>query len=246
MANRLRKKCTTMKREVRLLMNFWSWWAKKSDLKVSINTKLDFVTRVSITDSFILPKEISNYVMSVELLKGSDTEKIVFPGWNITFQLLSDASFFFPVVSWILSKHLSWFWILGKIIGKWPRESDFIWKKFSQEWKCNDKPEKLHCSVASNLWSGLAPDFWPWECVQDSSPVSIWSVETTWYGRSKAEPVSKAESLELGLIKGYCRLNKEPIFEKIGKRISICHHRKIVSDAKSYSKMLVMKSSKVF
>ena len=80
MANRLRKKCTTMKREVRLLMNFWSWWAKKSDLKVSINTKLDFVTRVSITDSFILPKEISNYVMSVELLKGSDTEKISFPG----------------------------------------------------------------------------------------------------------------------------------------------------------------------
>ena len=54
-----------------------------------------------------------------------------------------------------------WFWILGKIVGRWPRESDFPWKKFSQKWKCNGKPKKLHCWVASNLWSGLAPDFRP-------------------------------------------------------------------------------------
>ena len=71
------------------------------------------------------------------------------------------------MTSWIWRKHLSWFWILGKIVGRWPQESDFPWKKFSQEWKCNGKPKKLHCWVASNLWSGLTPDFWSCECVQD-------------------------------------------------------------------------------
>ena len=38
---------------------------------------------------------------------------------------------------------------------------------FSQEWKCNGQPKKLHCWVATDLWESLAPDFRPLECVQD-------------------------------------------------------------------------------
>ena len=48
------------------------------------------------------------------------------------------------------------------------------------------------CWVDSYLWSSWAPDFRPWECVQDSEPISIWSAETTWYGRSGAKPISQA------------------------------------------------------
>ena len=34
------------------------------------------------------------------------------------------------------------------------------WKKSSLECKCHGKPEKLHCRVASNLWSGQALGLW--------------------------------------------------------------------------------------
>ena len=42
--------------------------------------------------------------------------EMIFSGLAITFPLLSGASFFFPMASWIWSKHLSWFWILEKLL----------------------------------------------------------------------------------------------------------------------------------
>ena len=65
------------------------------------------------------------------------------------------------------------------------------WKKFRQECKCHAKPEKLHCWVASTLWSGLAPDF---------SALGMCS-------RQRA----CIKNLELGRIRGYCRPKKEPL-----------------------------------
>ena len=74
------------------------------------------------------------------------------------------------------------------------------------------------CWVDSYLWSSWAPDFRPWECVQDSEPISIWSAETTWYGQSGAEPISQAcclehipmaKNLKWGLIRGYWQPNSE-------------------------------------
>ena len=67
-------------------------------------------------------------------------------------------------------------WILGKIFGRHGNVANnfsqsFLfkkrWKMFSQEWKCNGQPKKLHWWVATNLWKSLAPDFWPRECVKD-------------------------------------------------------------------------------
>ena len=62
--------------------------------------------------------------------------------------------------------------------------------------------EMVLCWVDSNLWSGRAPDFWPWECVQDSSQIRLIQA-------CCLQHIPMAENLEQGLIRCYWRPNSE-------------------------------------
>ena len=102
------------------------------------------------------------HTLQAKLLYTSTFKDLVnFPGWPWQFCSCLDGfpvHIFFPMESWIWSKYRSW----------------FVWKLwYSQEWKCHGKPEKLHCRVNINFRPGLIQDLWPWESVQDSSPVSL-------------------------------------------------------------------------
>ena len=54
--------------------------------------------------------------------------KNIFPGWPLHFHSCLEQVLFSPVSSWIWSQHLSWSWILGKIVGNCHANVEFCEK----------------------------------------------------------------------------------------------------------------------
>ena len=108
-----------------------------------------------------------------------------FPRPKIIEQCLSEVDVVQTVSFWAIFSPVCFFvhsHDLNQSFDTWPS------LKLTTYPRCQKNPDgtgMVLCWVNSNLWSSQAPDFWPWECVQDSEPVSIWSVLTFDTGSAK-------------------------------------------------------------